>query len=99
MLILYGLIGYWGLKQGKKWGAPLLWFSIGAGFHTTIDILTHVDDGPLLFYPFDWQTRFTAPISYWDPKHGGRIFAILEHILDVLLIIFLIKRRGGKTGL
>lgn len=95
MVTLYLAIGYyWGIRRGKRWARALFWFAIGAGLHTLIDIPTHRNDGPLLFFPFDWETRFTGPVSYWDPQYGGRIFAPLEHLLDVLLIGFLLWRGG-----
>jgi hypothetical protein len=65
---------------------------MGAGIHTVIDIATHVDDGPLLFFPFNWSYRLQSPISYWDPEHYGLIFAPLEHLLDVALIFILVRR-------
>jgi hypothetical protein len=81
-LILYPLrknrIAYW-----------LLWFVAGCGLHTTIDILTHYDDGPLVFFPLNWAYRFHS-ISYWDPRHGGRWFAPLELALDLFLLGYLI---------
>lgn len=104
MITLYLAIGYfWGVRGGKRWALALFWFAIGAGFHALLDIPTHHNDGPLLFFPFDWQTRFSSPISYWDPAYGARIFAPLEHLLDVLLLGFLLRpaltrllRRGAN---
>lgn len=69
------------------------WFAAGCLIHTALDIPTHVNDGPLLFFPFDWSTRFQSPISYWDPRHHGRTFAIFEIALDLLLIGYLITPR------
>ena len=86
LLLLYALIGDWGRQRGYEWGVPLFWLAVGAAFHTGIDIFTHHDDGPLLLYPFDSQTRYHAPISYWDKQKGGRAFSLFEHALDVCLI-------------
>lgn len=98
MITLYLGIGYWwGLRKGKKWAQTLFWFALGALSHTLVDIATHHNDGPLLLFPFDWQTRFNSPISYWHPDYGGRIFAPLEHIFDVLLITYLLWR-GKKPA-
>lgn len=100
MIILYLTIGYWfGIRQGKAWARALFWFAIGCGLHSALDIVTHHNDGPLLFFPFDWRTRFTSPISYWDPNHYGAIFAPLEHILNVILLawLFISRRRARKT--
>lgn len=71
--------------RGHWW----LWFVLGCVLHTTLDIPTHVTDGPLLFWPLDWVTRFHSPVSYWDPAHFGRQFFILEIGLDGLLLAYL----------
>lgn len=55
-------------------------------FHSIVDVLTHFDDGPLLFFPFNWSWRFSSPVSYWDPEHFGRQFMAFEAILDLILI-------------
>lgn len=92
-ITLWMALGYYfGLRRGKKWGVALFWFAIGCAFHTFIDILTHFNDGPLLFYPFNWQYRFSSPISYWDPRRYGGIFAIFEHLLNVGAIGYFIGR-------
>lgn len=46
-------------------------FLAGAASHAALDILTHVEDGPLLFWPLDWETRLAGPLSHWDASHGG----------------------------
>lgn len=79
---------YLGLRQQKKWGVALFWFAVACGFHSLVDIFTHHDDGPLLFFPFNWHYRFSAPISYWDSRYGGRIFAPLEHLLDLAILVY-----------
>jgi hypothetical protein len=65
------------------------WFAAGCLMHTALDIPTHVDDGPVLFFPFEWSIRFHSPMSYWDPRHFGRQFAIFELLLDVGLLAYL----------
>ena len=71
----------------------ILVFSLSASLHTIIDILTHHDDGPLLLFPFSSTVRFRSPVSYWDPRHYGRIFAIGEGLLDLGLVGYLIYLR------
>lgn len=92
VLIVLSVAGIAGTQNGQAWGAFLLWFALGAGLHTLIDVFTHAGDGPLLFFPFNWSYRFQSPISYWDPAHYGLIFAPLEHVLDVVLIAVLVRR-------
>lgn len=71
----------------RRW---LFWFFVSCAVHTTIDILCHVDDGPLLLFPFEWSLRFRAPVSYWDPRYYGREFALFEGALNLLLLAYLI---------
>ncbi|MBE7472941.1 MAG: metal-dependent hydrolase [Anaerolineales bacterium] len=86
--LMLGVGYYLGLRQQKKWGVALFWFAVACGFHSLVDIFTHHDDGPLLFFPFNWDYRFSAPISYWDSRYGGRIFAPLEHLLDLAILVY-----------
>ncbi|MBK8432153.1 MAG: hypothetical protein IPL28_13040 [Chloroflexi bacterium] len=94
-LFALGLMGY--LARHTAWGSHLLWFALGCGLHGAIDIFTHADDGPVLLFPLEWRTRFQSPISYWDIAHHGRLFRLLEHILDALLIGWLIWQRTQPT--
>ncbi|MEO1290897.1 MAG: metal-dependent hydrolase [Chloroflexota bacterium] len=98
MLIFYLTIGYiFGFRGGKTWARALFWFAIGASLHSAIDIVTHHNDGPLLFFPFNWDIRFISPISYWDPNHYGNIFAPIEHVFDLIVVIWLfVSRRKRK---
>ncbi len=87
-LLLLGI-----LSRHRSWGRKLVAFAIGCGLHTAVDIFTHVDDGPVLLFPLDWQMRYKAAVSYWDVAHGARTFRIFEHLLDLLLLIILIWQR------
>ena len=94
------LLGYWGMQNAASrmrdygkfshWSGNLFWFGLGCSFHSIVDILTHHDDGPLIFFPFDWQTRFESPISYWHPDHYGTEFGRFELALDVAIILWLL---------
>jgi membrane-bound metal-dependent hydrolase YbcI (DUF457 family) len=74
----------------QRW---LFWFFGACLLHSTIDIFTHADDGPLLLFPLEWSFRFNSPISYWDPRHYGREFSRFEFVLNGLLLIYLFKTR------
>lgn len=92
MIALYMILGYiFGFRQNKAWGQALFWFAVGCLGHTALDIPTHHDDGPLLFFPFNWEYRFSSPVSYWDDDHYGNIFAPLELLLNVVLIGYFIR--------
>ena len=90
-ILLLGAIGIlWQYHhKSKTHGHWWLWFFLGSLLHTLIDILTHVTDGPLLLFPFEWQTRFRSSISYWDPAFFGREFLVFEIVLGLILVIYL----------
>jgi len=75
-------------RRGLRWAPALRWLALGLALHSTIDILTHHNDGPLLFFPFNWRYRFPSPISYWDRAYYGGIFTVFEYGLDLLLVAF-----------
>jgi Zinc dependent phospholipase C len=87
LLLLYALVLYPLRKYRVAYW--LLWFVAGCGLHTFVDILTHYDDGPLVFFPLNWTFRVHS-ISYWDPRHGGAWFGWLELALDLFLLGYLI---------
>lgn len=103
IVVLLALGWYFGIRGGRTWGQMLFWFGVGCVLHSAVDILTHHDDGPLLLFPFDWQTRFISPVSYWDRDYGAAIFAPLEHLFDLVLVVFLLmgwrnsRRRVAET--
>lgn len=59
-------------------------FALGCLLHTAMDIPVHHNDGPLVFFPFDWSTRFNSPVSYYDPDHYGRIVAPIDLAITVI---------------
>lgn len=89
MLGLLGLAGFAGVRRGQRWGRVLLWFVVGAGLHTFIDIFTHSSDGPLLLFPFNWHDRFRSPVSYWEQDNFGLAFTLVEHLIDVGILVYL----------
>lgn len=95
-VFVLGLLGYLGRRAA--WGRRLFWFAVGCGLHSAVDVVTHVDDGPVLTFPLDWHTRWRGPVSYWDTAHGGRIFRIGEHVLDGLLVGWWLWKRWGGFG-
>lgn len=112
LILLYGLAGYWlwqrsgaqaAARQTAQRGAALFWFALACALHSAIDIPLHYDDGPLVFFPFDWQTRVYSPISYWDPQRYGRPFALFEHLLLLGMLLFLLvdwwrRRQALRTA-
>jgi len=79
----------------------LSWFLAACALHSAVDFVTHYDDGPLPFFPFDWRHRFQGPVSYWDVKHYAGQFARFEWGLDLALLAYLVMgwiRRRGETA-
>ena len=91
IVLLVGILVVWRSRRNigsvQRW---LFWFLVSCLFHSAIDIFTHVDDGPLIFFPFDWHTRFRSAISYWDDRYYGQIFQPIELALDVMLAGYLL---------
>lgn len=100
LLAAIGLTGWQLRRRAPRWGQRLLWFALGAGLHSVIDIFTHTSDGPLVFFPLNWRYRFASPISYWEGT-VGRIFTVVEMVLDLVLLIYLIglwwRQRGDGS--
>ena len=67
----------------------IFWLAAGCLVHTALDIPTHVTDGPLLLFPFEWSLRFRSPLSYWDSAYFGREFTMFELLLNVALLAYL----------
>lgn len=101
ILLLLGLALLWRARAAVG-SRAYWWFWLLAGclLHTALDIPVHVDDGPLLLFPFEWSVRFRSPVSYWDPRFFGREFAVFEVLLNLLLLVYLFGaglRRGATA--
>jgi membrane-bound metal-dependent hydrolase YbcI (DUF457 family) len=94
LLLLLGIVLVW--RKRRNIGSIyrfLFWFCIACLFHSIVDIFTHANDGPLLFFPFDWGTRFHSSVSYWDPRYHGQAFGRFEKLLDSVLLVYLLRER------
>jgi hypothetical protein len=71
-------------------------FIIGWGTHVVIDLLTHVEHAPYLFYPVSWL-QIPGIVQYWDIKYHGLEFRWLQDVLTGIAIFYLLyeysKRR------
>jgi hypothetical protein len=93
-MLLLLLAALWPARaRGIKGSTTLWWFLVGCLVHTAVDIPCHVDDGPLLFFPFNWTIRYHSPVSYWDPRYYGTQFAVFELTLDLVLLLYLLLPR------
>jgi hypothetical protein len=88
-LIVYAILLWSFISKPGTRGHWWLSFVFGSMVHSVIDILTHHNDGPLLFWPLNWQTRFFSPISYWDPAHFGPQMMFFEIFLNLALLGYL----------
>ncbi len=88
-LTIYTILLWRFLDKPNTRGHWWLWFVFGSMVHSVIDIFTHFDDGPVLFFPFDWHIRFHSPISYWDKAHYASQFVYFEINLNLVLLGYL----------
>jgi hypothetical protein len=59
--------------------------------HCVADLLLHHDDAHGHLWPLaDW--RFRSPVSYWDPRHHGIYFGVLELVASIAASIALWRR-------
>jgi hypothetical protein len=70
----------------------------GAGLlHLLSDFLLHHEDARQMLVPFtNWI--FRSPVSYWDPRHYGRIAAPIEIVMSLLLCTALWRRMPGRRA-
>ncbi len=61
---------------------------LSAILHSLGDLPIHNHDAHRHFLPFS-QYRFISPISYWDPRHHGRVVAWVERGLVLVISIYL----------
>ncbi len=87
-LILLG-IGYW-----RKSDAVIV-CGLSMLLHAAGDFFLHHDDAHRYFFPF-LQFSFHSPISYWDPKHYGRIISIIEILVTIGASVYLFLRLQSR---
>ena len=93
IFLLLGLGWAWrSCHQGEKSRISLwfVWFFLACLMHSAVDILTHVDDGSLVFFPLDWTARFRSIVSYYDDRYYGREFSLFERSLNLFFLIYLL---------
>ena len=79
-VVLAGLAAVGKLTKSNR----LVAFAAGCKLHTAMDIPVHHNDGPLVFFPLDWKTRFDSPVSYYDADHYGKIVAPIDFAITFL---------------
>ncbi|NJL87183.1 MAG: hypothetical protein HC886_16360 [Leptolyngbyaceae cyanobacterium SM1_1_3] len=90
LVLLAGIALVWRSRRNidsrSRW---LFWFLVACLLHCGVDILTHVNDGPLIFFPLDWQTRFHSAVSYWDDRYHAQQFQIFEQTANLIFLLYL----------
>ena len=91
LVLLVGMAILWRSRRNigtrSRWG---FWFLVACLLHSGVDILTHVDDGPLVLFPLDWQTRFSSTVSYWDDRYHAQVFQWFELLANGLFLLYLL---------
>lgn len=83
----------------RDFGCWLRSFMYGAMAHSLVDIFTHVDDGPLLLWPFIGTLRFASPISHWNPSHCAALCVFIEAIACLFAIQrALLEKQNGHSN-
>jgi len=95
LVAIFILVAYLLWKRGIKGAGWFFWLSCGAMLHTLVDIPVHHDDGPLLFWPLNWDIRYISPISYWDSAHFGIPTGLYDIYLIIAFIAILLTKRFG----
>jgi membrane-bound metal-dependent hydrolase YbcI (DUF457 family) len=73
-LVLAASYAPWGRPGARRWARVA---AASALLHAGADLLVHAEDAHHHLWPIsDWQ--FVSPVSYWDPRHHGLVFAPLE---------------------
>ena len=87
----------WGaiLAGGWVWRKPVIVvFALSGLLHAACDFLVHHDDAHAQFWPLTMWT-FASPVSYWDPRYYGMIFAPLELASGLVLSVMMVRRFRG----
>lgn len=83
-----------GLAAAWRWGTGRA-FCLSLLLHSALDFPLHHDDTHRHFFPFS-DFRFASPVSYWDPRHHGRIGAGIEALAVVAAVAALWRRYPSR---
>jgi hypothetical protein len=72
-------------------------FCISLILHSLGDLPVHNDDAHRHFFPLS-NYRFISPISYWDPRHYGKVVSFLEICLVFLASLKIIPHINSLFG-
>ncbi len=89
MLVAYGIARF------RSWRF-LEFMALSMLLHASADLLVHNDDAHRHFLPMS-SWRLESPVSYWDPKHFGHIFAPIELASVLVGSVWLMLRGDGAA--
>lgn len=74
-------------------------FVAGCFSHSLVDIYTHVDDGPKVFWPLEQKAQFASVVSHWDARYGGEWVMLAELVIVVLAACLRLYRHHSNRAL
>lgn len=92
-------LGFLFLAAGIVFPAHAVWrraamiILAGALSHSLVDIASHVEDGPLVFWPLENTIRITGPVSHWNPAYGGFWITGIEIGGAIAVVVWQVVRR------
>lgn len=66
----------------------IAWLGLSMVLHSLGDLPVHHDDAHRHWLPFS-HSRWSSPLSYWDPQHHGAIVSWVEKLLVLVASIYL----------
>ncbi len=90
-LIAIGLLVAWRFRS-RAWFA----FFLSIGLHCIVDLVVHHDDAHAHLFPIS-SWHFRSPVSYWDPRFYGQIFAVAEAAFVLVGCAFLVRRSSPRS--
>ncbi|MEM6253705.1 MAG: hypothetical protein AAF821_12365 [Cyanobacteria bacterium P01_D01_bin.156] len=95
-------IALWLQRRYPRWqtlATTIIFLALSVILHCLADLPLHADDGHRHFWPLS-NFRYQSPVSYWDPAHHGRLFALVEGGLVLLASVWvwrLLRSRWARV--
>lgn len=72
-------------------------FALGALSHSLLDVISHIDDDPLILWPLDSSLRLTGLFSHWALGQGGGIITSLEIVFSLAIFANWARKRYHQS--
>lgn len=93
LLLVAGIV----FPSNAVWRRAIVIVLAGALSHSLVDIVSHVEDGPLVLWPLENSIRIRGPVSHWNPAHGGIWVTAIETGGVVAFAAWQAFRRFGRS--